>query len=141
MSLAAKIISLLFLLLITAASFATMATANNLGPGGAVGALFVLAMFAAFLLPAVLALGRERPRLEAVAIVGNKMALFVLAAALLAGFITTQNWEAVIPFLPISILLALCCVLNVLALTRQKAHRVTPNNSLRTSHLRQAKSI
>ena len=126
MAKAARLYSIFMLLIFVGSFIADLGRVASLGPASMLGAFMVPVLIGIPTVPALMAIGAERPRTEAFAIVANNIYLFILAAAAVGfgfSFVTKPN-PNFFAWLMVGAIVALCFVLNIIALRRQRTARV-----------------
>jgi Na+-translocating ferredoxin:NAD+ oxidoreductase RnfE subunit len=124
---AARFYSIFLLLFAVGTFIAGIAGAAQLGAAGIMGAFTVPLLVGLPTIPALMALGKEKPRVEAFALFVNKAFLFLFAAAAIGfGFKLAQGpnplyFELLVP----GAIFALSFLLNAMALQKQKSKRAT----------------
>jgi hypothetical protein len=89
-----------------------------------VGATLGMALALAPLWLALLALGPLRPRIETVALLLNRVAVFLLACILVAIILTLPGGRLGRMYLPMTVLIFIASALNVAAINRQRKRRL-----------------
>jgi|GEM_PF-4277578 len=122
MNTAARLYSLFMLLIFVGSFIAGISDSARFGAAGVFGAFLVPVIFGVPTVSALMAIGRGKPRVTAFSLMANKIYLFILVAAFV-GFglkITTNPSPLFLAFLVPGVIVAVCFVLNIVALQRQR---------------------
>ena len=86
---------------------------------GIIGALLYPLLVSVPVLPALMAIDKNRPRLEKTALVLNQITLFLTLAASLGLAGKYQSIDALLPFLPPMLIFGGACYLNIVVIRQQ----------------------